>query len=139
MSYYKFSYDEKEYTLKEVNCSSLINDEEKPVKDINVSSIIEILNESEDIDFDIEYYQEACPECLAGVKEKEKFFPFLEYHFYIFTKDGKYIISNISKEYEGLSFNKLSRQGKVDDSYIVSIIICKNCQDYIIQIENCIV
>ncbi|RDY24478.1 DUF3785 domain-containing protein [Romboutsia maritimum] len=139
MSYYKFSYDEKEYTLEEVNCSSLINDEEKPVKDINVSSIMEILNESEDIDFDIEYYQEACPECLAGVKEKEKFFPFLEYHFYIFTKDGKYIISNISKEYEGLSFNKLSRQGKVDDSYIVSIIICKNCQDYIIQIENCIV
>ena len=25
----------------------------------------------------------------------------------------------------------------VDDSYIVSIIICKHCNDYIIQIENC--
>ncbi|MFH5796872.1 DUF3785 family protein, partial [Clostridium perfringens] len=85
------------------------------------------------------YYQEACPECLAGVKEKQKFFGFLEYHFYVFSKDGKYVISDIDKEYEGLSFNKLSRAGKVDDSYIVSIIICEHCGDYIVQIENCIV
>ena len=49
------------------------------------------------------------------------------------------IISDISKEYKGLSFNKLSRQGKVDDSYIVSIIMCEKCQDYIIQIENCVI
>ena len=90
-------------------------------------------------DFDMEYYQEACPECLAGVKEKQKFFGFLEYHFYILTKNGEYVISDISKEYEGLSFNKLSRKGKVDDSYIVSIIICEKCQDYIIQIENCLI
>ena len=48
-------------------------------------------------------------------------------------------VLNISKEYKGLSFNKLSRQGKVDDSYIVSIIICEKCQDYIIQIENCVI
>ena len=98
-----------------------------------------MLIEAYDVDFDIEYYQEACPECLAGVKEKQKFFGFLEYHFYILTKKGEYVISDISKEYKGLSFNKLSRQGKVDDSYIVSIIICEKCQDYIIQIENCVI
>ena len=74
---------------------------------------------------------------LKGIKEKEKFFPFLEYHFYIYTKDGKYVISTIDKDYEGKSFNKLSRAGLVDDSYIVSVIICKHCNDYIIQIENC--
>ena len=121
------------------NCSELINDEEKPVKGITVDSILNMLNEADDVDFDIEYYQEACPECLAGVKEKQKFFGFLEYHFYILTKKGEYVISDISKEYKGLSFNKLSRQGKVDDSYIVSIIICEKCQDYIIQIENCVI
>ena len=139
MTEYKFTYEDIEYVLNEKNCSELINDEEKPVKGITVENILSMLKESESTDFDIEYYQEACPECLAGVKEKQKFFGFLEYHFYIFTKKGEYVISDISKEYEGLSFNKLSRQGKVDDSYIVSIIICEKCQDYIIQIENCLV
>lgn len=138
MSEYKFNYDEKQYILNEDNCSGLLNDEEKPVKNINLSNIIELLKQN-DNDFDVEYYQEACPECLAGVKEKEKFFLFLEYHFYIYTKNQEYVISDISKDYEGLSFNKLSRSNKVDDSYIVSIIICKNCGDYIVQIENCIV
>ena len=139
MTEYKFTYEDIEYILNEKNCSELINDEEKPVIGITVENLFSMLKDSESTDFDIEYYQEACPECLAGVKEKQKFFGFLEYHFYIFTKKGEYVISDISKEYEGLSFNKLSRQGKVDDSYIVSIIICEKCQDYIIQIENCLV
>lgn len=139
MSEYKFTYEDTEYILNANNCSELINDEEKPVKGITVDSILNMLNEAYDVDFDIEYYQEACPECLTGVKEKQKFFGFLEYHFYILTKKGEYVISDISKEYKGLSFNKLSRQGKVDDSYIVSIIICEKCQDYIIQIENCVI
>ncbi len=72
-------------------------------------------------------------------KRKEKILSFLEYHFYIFSRDGEYVISNISIDYKGLSFNKLSRANKVDNSYIVSVIICENCQDYIVQIENCIV
>ena len=139
MSEYKFTYDDTEYVLNKNNCSELINDEEKPVKGIEVDSILNMLNEAEEVDFDIEYYQEACPECLSGVKEKQKFFGFLEYHFYILTKNGEYVISDISKDYKGLSFNKLSRQGKVDDSYIVSIIVCEKCQDYIIQIENCVI
>lgn len=139
MNEYKFNYEGKEYILSQKNCSHVINDEEKPVKGISLEKVLNILNESNEIDFDIEYYQEACPECLAGVKEKQKFFGFLEYHFYIFTKNGEYVISDIDKDYKGLSFNKLSRNGKVDDSYIVSIIACENCQDYIVQIENCIV
>ncbi|OJT73716.1 DUF3785 domain-containing protein, partial [Clostridioides difficile] len=71
--------------------------------------------------------------------KRKNSFLFLEYHFYIFSKDGEYVISNISVDYKGLSFNKLSRANKVDNSYIVSVIICENCQDYIVQIENCIV
>ncbi|MEG1310392.1 MAG: DUF3785 family protein [Romboutsia sp.] len=139
MSSYNFNYEDEKYLLSHDNCSDLINDEEKPVKGIKVSNILDILNNSESINFDIEYYQEACPKCLSGVKEKQKFFGFLEYHFYIFTKNNEYVISDISKEYNGLSFNKLSKQNKVDDSYIVSIIVCEKCKDYIIQIENCIV
>lgn len=134
---YKFNYDNEEYILGKDNFDELINDEDKPVKDVDLDTILQLLNEGEDVDFDEEYYMEACPKCLKGVKEKEKFFPFLEYHFYIFTKDGKYVISTIDKGYKGKSFNKLSRANLVDDSYIVSIIMCKHCKDYIVQIENC--
>ena len=135
---FKFTFDEKEYILNDENFDTLINDDEKPVKDIDKNTILELLNNSlEEIDFSEEFYIEACTKCLTGIKEKAKFFPFLEYHFYIYTKDGKYVISTIDKDYEGKSFNKLSRANLVDDSYIVSIIICKPCNDYIIQIENC--
>ena len=65
MSEYKFNYDEKEYILNEDNCSGLLNDEEKPVKNINLSNIIDGLsnidckklkaykNEVKNIDFKI--------------------------------------------------------------------------------------
>lgn len=135
---FKFNYDEKEYILNDENFDELINDDDKPVKDIDKDMIVELINNSpEEIIFDEEFYIEACPKCLKGIKEKEKFFPFLEYHFYIYTKEGKYVISTIDKDYQGKSFNKLSRSNVVDDSYIVSIIICKHCNDYIIQMENC--
>lgn len=135
---FKFKYDEKEYILDDQNFDELINDDDKPVKDIDKDLIIELLkNSPEEIIFGEEFYIEACPKCLKGIKEKEKFFPFLEYHFYIYTKEEKYVISTIEKDYEGKSFNKLSRSNLVDDSYIVSIIICKHCNDYIIQVENC--
>ena len=136
---YKFNYENEEYIVDQTNCTELINDDEKPVKGIDIDTILNLINQCDDVDFDMEYYQEACPECLAGVKEKQKFFGFLEYHFYIFTKNGVYVISDIDKSYEGLSFNKLNKQGRVDDSYIVSIIICEKCKKFIIQIENCIV
>lgn len=139
MSSYKFEFNEKEYELSKNNCSDVVNDEEIPVKGFDLDEAIRLLNQAEEVDFDLEYYQEACPECLAGVKEKQKFFGFLEYHFYILTKNGEYVVADISKEYKGLSFNKLNRQSKVDDSYIVSIIICEKCNDYIIQIENCVI
>ena len=137
---FKFNFEEKEYILNDENFDELVNDEEKPVENIDKNTILELLNNSsEEIIFDEEYYMEACPKCLAGVKEKEKFFPFLEYHFYIYTKNGQYVISTIDQDYKGKSFNKLSRANLVDDSYIVSIIICKYCKDYIIQFENCVV
>ena len=65
MSEYNFTYEDKEYVLSEKNCSELINDEEKPVKGIEVDDILNMLNEADEIDFDVEYYQEACPECLS--------------------------------------------------------------------------
>ena len=53
MSEYKFTYEDTEYILNANNCSELINDEEKPVKGITVDSILNMLNEADDVDFDI--------------------------------------------------------------------------------------
>lgn len=134
---YKFVYNEKEYGLGDDNCSYVMNDEEHPVAGIDRQEILELLNGTDSADFAVEYYDQPCENCLAGKKEKEKFFKFLEYHFFIFTKQGKYIISNISKEYGDTSFNKLLKKGAVDNSYIVSIIVCVECGDYSIEIEQC--
>ena len=56
-----------------------------------------------------------------------------------FDFDKEFKSVDIQKEYEGQSFNKLLRANKVDNSYIVSLIICKNCGDTLVQIENCVV
>jgi len=134
---YNFIYNGREYELGESNCNYVINDEEHPVTGIEKSDIIELLSQQEIVGFDIEYYDQPCQKCLAGKKEKDKYFKFLEYHFFIFTKKGSYVISSISTEYENTSFTKLLKQGVIDNSYIVSIAICVECGDYSIEIEQC--
>lgn len=133
----KFRYDDKEYMLEENNCDYFANDEEKPVTGIGREDILNLLNNSEEVDFGLEYYDQPCNNCLHGRKEKAKAFKFLEYHFYIFTRNNEYVISNISGEYADTSFNKLLKRGKVDNSYIVSIMVCCNCGNYSIEIEEC--
>lgn len=137
MESYKFTFEDKSYELGEGNFGGFINDEEKPVEGINEEEIITLLNGSEEVDFGVEYYEETCPDCPEGKERKSRFSKFLEYHFYIFTLKGKYVISTISKEYANLSFKKLLKQGRVDDSYIVSVIICVDCETYTIELSQC--
>lgn len=137
MEVYKFALKDRNYELREDNCNDFINDEENPVEGLELSKVLEILKESHKVDFGLEYYGEPCEDCLAGKEEKAKYFNFLEYHFYVFTKDSNYVMSNISKEYESTSFTQLFKRGKVDNSYIVSVIVCENCGSYSIEIEQC--
>ena len=68
---FKFTFDEKEYILDDENFDELINDDEKPVKNIDKDTILQLLNESsQEINFGEEFYIEACPKCLTGIKEK---------------------------------------------------------------------
>lgn len=136
MQDYKFNFGCKEYLLSEENLDYFFNDEEKPIEDFDYDKVISILNESDKVDFDIAYYSKPCDNCLEENAEKKKAYEFLEFHFYVFTKENKYIISSISKEYEENSFSRLKRLGKVDDSYIVSIILCKECGMYTIEVEE---
>ena len=45
---FKFTFDEKEYILDDENFDELINDDEKPVKNIDKDTILQLLNEYED-------------------------------------------------------------------------------------------
>ena len=133
---YKFKFGEKEYILNDENLYCFFNDEENPINDVDDKKIIEILNKSEKVDFSKTYFNLACENCNTGVEEKKKFFDFLGYSFYIYTKDNNYVISNIEPEYEGLTFDRLYRLGKVDNSYLVTINVCKHCGEYSIEIEE---
>jgi len=134
---YSFMYHDREYLLGEDNFSYMINDEEDPVTGIQRSDILELLSRKGTVDFEAEYYDEPCQNCLAGKKEKSRYFKFFEYHFFIYTKKGEYVISNISEEYENGSFGRLLKKGAVDNSYIVSIAVCAECGDYSIEITQC--
>jgi hypothetical protein len=135
---YKFKFNDKEYTLSQGNCDGLFNDENNEVKGISLDLILEALNDGkEEVDFSKQYYASKC-----SCEEQEplnKSYAYLEYHFYIFTKNKQYVINNLSPEYETTSFNKLNNLGKVDNSYIASIIVCPNCGTYTIEIEECLV
>lgn len=133
---YKFTFGEKEYILDENNLDYFVNDDISPIEDVNEEKVIELLNNSDKIEFSKAYFDLPCNNCKEGTEEKKKFFDFLGYNFYIYTKDGTFVISNIDKEYEGLSFNKLQRMGKVDSSYIATVNVCRHCGSYSIEIEE---
>lgn len=132
---YNFKFEEKEYKLNKENLIEIINDEENPIEEINIETILELLQNSNNINFEKAYYAEPCDSC-SFLEGEEKVFPFLEYQFYINTKDSSFVTSNISKDSEEISFNKLKRLGKVDTSYIVFLEVCENCGEYFVVIEK---
>ena len=133
---FKFKYNEKEYILNEQNLEYFVNDEVNPIMDVNEEKIIEILNNSDKVDFSKAYFDLPCENCKTGLEEKKKFFDFLGFNFYIYAKDRKYVVSTLDREYEGTSFNRLQKSGKVNESYIVIINVCKHCGSYSIEIEE---
>ncbi|SHF11750.1 DUF3785 family protein [Clostridium fallax] len=134
MSLYEFSLNNNTFKLEESNCFDFFNED---VNGVNLTNILDILSENTPtLEFQKEYYSSPCDNCKNG-KGEEKVFDFLEGHFFIFTKNNEYIMSDISKEYENTSFRRLLAEGKVDDSYIVEISICPYCKNYSIEIDQC--
>ena len=109
---FKFKYNEKEYILNEQNLEYFVNDEVNPIMDVNEEKIIEILNNSDKVDFSKAYFDLPCENCKTGLEEKKKFFDFLGFNFYIYAKDRKYVVSTLDREYEGMSFNRLQKKWK---------------------------
>ena len=122
-------------TLENEKLEGFFNDENNPIKDINEETIIKMIKDR-NVDFEKAYYSLTCESCGGEKVENERAYKFLEYHFYIYTKDGKYVTNSLAVEEEGKSFNRLQREGLVDNSYIVSIIVCAGCGAFNIEIEE---
>lgn len=133
---YKFIFDDKEYVLNENNLEYFVNDEENELGNLEVSDILNLLKSSEEVDFQRAYYETCCSNCKAGKEEKKKVFDFLEYYFYAYGKDGKFVTSSIDNDYDKKSFTRLNMEGVVDSSYLVTIIVCRHCGTYAIEIEE---
>lgn len=131
----QFIFKEKCYVLGEDNCNGIINDDESPINGLDLSDVIELLKHNEDVFFDLEYYDSSCESCGFGRAEKLKHFKFLEYHFYAFSKDGNYVQSSLSKEYEVTTLDQLFKRGIIDKCYLVSVIVCEHCGDFTIEME----
>lgn len=132
---YKFSYDEKEYILTKENCEGIFFNDENEVTGLSIDIILSALNEGEEVNFSNEYYAGKCS-CNAQ-EQINKSYRYLEYHFYVYTKNNEYVLNTLGEEYKDTSFNKLFSLGKIDDSYIVNVTVCPNCGTYSIEVDQC--
>ena len=133
---YKFSFEGKEYILGEDNLEYFVNDENQELNGIELNKILELLANSDEVEFQNAYYESCCSNCKAGKEEKKKVFDFLEYYFYAYGKDNNFVTSSIDSDYDKKSFTRLNRERIVDKSYMVTIIVCKNCGTYAVEIEE---
>lgn len=132
---YKFTSDNKEYILDHNNCEGIFFENDEEIEGVTLDTILGALNDGDEVSFTNEYY---VGKCSCDAQEKiGKYYRYLEYHFYIYTKDHKYVINTICKNYKGTSFNKMFRAGKIDNSYIVNVTVCPDCGTYSIEIEEC--
>lgn len=134
---YRFVHEEKEYILTKENCDGIFFDDENEIKGLSIDIVLNALNEGEEVTFSHEYYAGKC--ACKTQEEINKSYRYLEYHFYVYTKNNEYVINTISSEYKNTSFNRLFSSGKIDESYIVSVTVCPNCSAYSIYVEQCTV
>lgn len=132
---YKFLFNDKEYVLNEEKCEGIFFGDENEISGVSLDTILSALNEGEEVEFSKEYYSGKCA-CDAQ-EALNKYYCYLEFHFYIYTKNNEYVINTLSKEYEDTNFNKLYNLGKVDDSYIVNVTVCPECGTYSVEIDQC--
>ena len=132
---YKFLFNDKEYVLNEEKCEGIFFGDENEISGITLDTILSALSEGEEVEFSKEYYSGKC--ACDKQEALNKYYCYLEFHFYIYTKNNEYVINTLSKEYEDTNFNKLYNLGKVDDSYIVNVTVCPECGTYSVEIDQC--
>ena len=132
---YVVKYGDQSFEIEEGQCSYCVNDEENPIEGVDPGLILGELAQSDKVYFQKEYYDQGCEVCGKNRKEGAKYYDFLEYHFYLYSKAGKYVMSSLSAEYDHKILPDLLKNGTIDGSYIVSVNVCEQCGDYTIDME----
>lgn len=132
---YTFDYKGKVLTLEEEACSFFMNDEEKPLAGLGIGDILSEMAHSDLVEFHKEYYDQGCEGCHKNRKDGAKYFEFLEFHYYLYAKDGQFVMSSLSAGYNHKTLPDLFDEGILDASYIISVNVCELCGDYTIDLE----
>lgn len=132
---YVVKYEDIHFELEADQCSYFVNDEETPIEGVDPELILKELAQSDRVYFQKEYYDQGCEKCRKNRKEGAKYFDYLEFHFYLFSKNGSYVMSSLSDNYDTMNLPDLLKSGTIDGSYIVSVNVCQQCGDYTIDME----
>lgn len=135
MSVYKLENENKTFELDAAKCGGFFNDDEQAIDGFDETMVIDLLNGSDQVFFSREYYDQACENCHENGSEDSKNFAYLEFHFFAFSKEGKYVMSSLSEAYKGKRVKRLFNEGIADGSYIVSVNVCEVCGDFTIELE----
>ena len=132
---YLVTYEGQRFELEADKCSYFVNDEETPIEGVNPELILAEMAQSDEVYFEKVYFVESCEVCQENRKEGAKNYGYLEAHFYLFSKEGRYVMSSLSSNYEKKALPALLKSGEVDGGYLVSVNVCDHCGDYTIDME----
>lgn len=133
-----FKCEEREYVLTAEDCTSFYNDEIKPVDGITEDDVIGMFAAAvvDELTITKEYYKDPCEKCPPVERSKKEMVAYNEMHLFLFTKNQKAVMTNVAPEFQELNFTQLLEEKRVDDSYVVSLIVCPVCGKYQIQIDQ---
>lgn len=133
---YLLKHASGEWTLKKEKCIGIFNDDIAPIKNINCDQILTWMAHLDPEVFELEYFEDDCEICPVKPRGKKKLVPYLEGHFYVFTKSGEVVSTSIDPAFVSGSYETLLLKGTVDESYILSVILCPTCGYFQVSIEQ---
>lgn len=133
---YTLKYGEQVYIFDEDHSEGVFNDDLMPINAIDHGIVSNWLVHMPNDGFELEYFEDDCEVCPPKPRGKKKLVPYLEGHFYVFTKKGEPVITSIDPSFVQGSYDELLALGKVDQSYILSVIVCPVCGSYQFSLEQ---
>lgn len=133
----QITVNHKVYPLSLDNCEAFFNDEEAPIHELDAALALKWIGQMPQESFALEYYEDDCESCPPAPRSKKRLVPFIEGHFYLFTKAQTVVMTNIDADYQQGAFDGLLADSKADDSYILSLVLCPKCHKFQIEVERC--
>lgn len=134
---FKLKIQNETYEIVLDNCEAFFNDDALPIKAFDAEAALKLFATLDQESFAIEYYEDDCESCPPTPRSKKRLVPFIEGHIYVFTLNQEVVFTSVDPEYVSGSFDTLLSKGLVNDSYIVSLVLCPKCQKYQIEVEQC--